>query len=71
MITHKVCEIIAIAAPVCVSPPYAAGNTTVLSPSGVANAKNASVITSSDAPVSISTEIKTAGIINSLKAVAI
>ena len=44
-ITQSVCDIIAMEAPVFVSPPNAAGKTTVLSPSGVPKAKNASVIT--------------------------
>ncbi len=44
VITERVWEIIAIEAPVFVSPPYAAGNTIVLSPSGVAKAISASVM---------------------------
>ena len=39
VITHSECEIIAIEAPVSASPPYASGNTTVLSPRGVARIK--------------------------------
>lgn len=69
-ITHRVWEIIAIDAPVFVSPPYAAGNTTVFKPRGVAYANSASVRTSSDAPISLSITSRIAGIINNLNAVA-
>ena len=38
VITQRMCEIIAMLAPVLVSPPYAAGKTIVFNPSGVAYA---------------------------------
>jgi hypothetical protein len=67
---HKVCEIIAIDAPVEVSPPYAAGKTTVFKPNGVPKAKNAIIIAVSSAPRTISNAINKAGKTISLKALA-
>ena len=43
VITQKVCEIIAIEAPVWGFPPYASGKTTVFNPRGVEIAKNSKI----------------------------
>ena len=58
---QRVCEIIAIDAPVDVSPPYAAGNTTVLRPSGVPNANSVSTSVFLSAPNSHKTAINSVG----------
>ena len=71
VITDNVCDIIAIDAPVFVSPPYAAGYTMVLSPKGVAKAISARVIISLFIPKAFITITNTAGITISLKNVAI
>ena len=70
VITESVWEIIAIDAPVLVSPPYADGNTTVFNPSGAANAIRESDITISFAPMHFRMSIISEGITKSLKKAA-
>ena len=61
------CDISAILAPGVVSPPYAAGKTTVLSPKGIAVAHNVSIIIVESVFKSFNTITKTKGITISLK----
>lgn len=68
---QRVCDIIAIDAPVDVSPPYAAENTTVFNPSGVPNANKVSTSVFLSAPNSHKTAINSVGKTISRKAVAI
>lgn len=67
VIIQRVCEIIAIDAPGFVSPPYAAGNTTVFNPSGVAKANRVNVKTNLSAPIKNSPKINIAGKRKSLR----
>ena len=61
VIMDRRCEMKAIAAPKVVSPPYAAGKTTVLSPSGIAAAHRVTLTMSSGTPQSFITVKITAG----------
>ena len=61
VMTHTVWEMVAIAAPVVVSPPYAAGKTTVFNPRGVAKAKRHIVKVISSAPNQLSSKMNIAG----------
>ncbi len=68
---QRVWDIIAIAAPVSVSPPYAAGKMTVFRPMGVEYAKKQRVIVSISALRSIKIPTNKTGKIISLRAVII
>ena len=68
---HSVWEIIAIEAPVEVSVPYAAGNTTVLSPRGVPKAKRVRTSVLKSAPRRYKIPMNNEGRTISLRKVAI
>ena len=71
VITHRVCDIIAIDAPVEVSPPYAAGNTTVFNPNGVPYAIKVRYNVFLSAPIKCRSKINIVGSTSKRKKVAI